>query len=134
VEASTLVAAVIGLGFLTPASPVEQPQAQPPSPLPKGNLRILTPAQTRRLFRFAEGVESCLVRNGIDTVAPVAGRRTITVRSREAVGLTRLVRTVGSCAGQLGDPPTWASLQAVDARTFVLSVPKQCLLNPKIRR
>jgi hypothetical protein len=132
VKASTLVAAVIGLAFMTPASSVEQPRAQPPSPLPEGNLRILTPAQTRRLFRYAEAVHACLVRNGVDTVAPVARRRTITVRSRRAVGLDRLVRIVGSCA--LGDPPTWASLQAVDARTMVLSVPKQCLLNPKVRR
>jgi hypothetical protein len=132
VTASSLVIAVIGLAFMAPASPAEQPRAQPPSPLPEGNLRILTPAQTRRLFRFAEAVEACLVRNGVDTVALVARRRTITVRSRRAVGLRWLVRIVESCA--LGDPPTWASLQAVDARTLVLSVPKQCLLDPKIRR
>jgi hypothetical protein len=131
---SIVVVAVVGvalaLGGRAGASPLGQQQAGPP----EWNLRILTPAQTRRLFRYAEAVESCLARHGIDTVAPVARRRTITVASREAVGLRRLVRIVGSCLGWLGDPPPPSSLQAVDARRMVLSVPKQCLLDPKIRR
>jgi hypothetical protein len=37
------------------------------------------------------------------------------------------------CAEPLGPPPSPSSLQAVDARTIVLSVPKQCLLDPKTK-
>jgi hypothetical protein len=135
--AGTLAAVFLSSGAQAAAgsaSPAGQPQARPPRPsLPEGNLRVLTPAQTRRLFRYAEAVDACFARNGIATVAPVARRRTITVETRQAVGIRRLVRIVESCSGRLGDPPSPSSLQAVDARTVVLSVPKQCLLDPKTR-
>jgi hypothetical protein len=42
-----------------------------------------------------------------------------------------LVRTGLSCGDALGGPPRGASLQ-VFGRAFVLYVPRQCLLDPKV--
>jgi hypothetical protein len=96
----------------------------------EANRRVLTAEETRRLVRYAGALYACLTDRGVDVSAPRKDPRTITIEAAEAVGLERLVASATSCAAPLGDPPTPSSLQAVDARTIVLSVPKQCLLDP----
>lgn len=120
-------------GKAAPRAPADVPRARSaPSGLPQTNLRILTAAETRRLVRYAREVHACLTRNGIEAAAPTTGARAITVRTVDPVGPDRLVGVMASCAARLGDPPSPASLQAVDAHTVALSVPKQCLLDPKL--
>jgi hypothetical protein len=97
-----------------------------------GSRRVLTAAQTERLAQYATSLHSCLRRRGIDVDTPSKDARAITIKAAKAVGLERLVTLTTSCAAPLGDPPKPASLQAVDARTIALSVPKQCLLDPKV--
>jgi hypothetical protein len=97
-----------------------------------GNRRVLTEEQTRRLARYATALHACLRSRGVDVTAPTKDSRAITIEAKKAVGLERLVALVSACAGPLGDPPRPSSLQAVDARRIVLSVPKQCLLDPKV--
>jgi hypothetical protein len=101
-------------------------------PAREGNRRVLTGEQTRRLVRYATALHVCLRSRGLDVSPPAKAPRAITIEAEKAVGLERLVALVTACAGPLGDPPKPSSLQAVDARTIVLSVPKQCLLDPKV--
>jgi hypothetical protein len=77
-------------------------------------------------------LHACLRSSGVDVSAPTKDPRAITIEAEKALGLERLVALVSACAGPLGDPPRPSSLQAVDARRIVLSVPKQCLLDPKV--
>jgi hypothetical protein len=108
------------------------PQAPPePRTARDGNRRVLTGEQTRGLVRYATALYACLGDRGIDVSAPKKNPRAITIAAATPVGLERLVALSTSCAAPLGDPPKPSSLQAVDARTIVLSVPKQCLLDPK---
>jgi hypothetical protein len=100
--------------------------------LPKSNLRVLTEAQTRHLLAYAAAVGTCLRRHGIVAGGPTTTKRTITLETETPVGTERLVHLVLPCAARIGDPPPPASLQVTDERTIALSVPKQCLLDPKI--
>ena len=95
------------------------------------NRRILTAAQTQRLVRYATALDSCLARRGLDVAPPKKDSRAITIEVAEPVGFERLLAEMMPCTRPLGDPPKYASLQAIDAKTIVLSVPKQCLLDPK---
>ena len=95
------------------------------------NRRVLTAEQTKRLVRYASALHACLRSRGINVAAPAKEPRAIAIETEKAVGLERLVGLVTGCAGRLGDPPSPSSLQAVDGRTIALSVPKQCLLDPK---
>ena len=97
----------------------------------EANRRVLTAAQTRRLVRYAKTLYACLVSRGIDVASPRKGRREITIEAAEPLGLKRLVAEMTPCAEPLGPPPGPSSLQAVDAQTIVISVPKRCLLDPK---
>ena len=107
--------------------------SDPNAVLPQANLKILTPAQTRRLVRYAGDLRACFLRRGVDVDGPVIQSRTITLEATTDVGLKRLVALVFSCtAPPVGDPPSPSSLQVVDAQTVVLSLPKQCLLDPKV--
>ena len=117
-------AAAVSLRTVAPA-PLEPRTAR------DGNRRVLTGEQTRRLVRYATALHACLRHRGIDVFAPTKTPRAITIAAAAPVGLERLVALSTSCAAPIGDPPKPSSLQAVDARTIVLSVPKQCLLDPK---
>jgi hypothetical protein len=95
-----------------------------------GNLRVLTPAETRRLLAYASAVESPLAAHGVAASGPTTEARTITLETANEVGVRQLVDLVTGCA--VDAPPSPSSLQVVDARTVVLSVAKQCLLDPKV--
>lgn len=97
----------------------------------EANRRVLTAAQTQRLVRYARALHACLVGRGVDVASPTKDRRAITIEAAEPLGLRRLLAEMTPCAEPLGPPPGPSSLQAVDARTIVLSVPKRCLLDPK---
>ena len=96
-----------------------------------GNRKVLTAAQTERLARYANALYACLTRRGLDLAQPKKDPRAITIEAAQPVGLERLLAEMMPCTRPLGDPPKYASLQAVDASTIVLSVPKRCLLDPK---
>jgi hypothetical protein len=106
--------------------------SHPDPALPQANLRILTPTQTRRLVRYASDLRVCFVGRGVDVDAPTIQSKTITLEATTDVGLKRLVGLIFSCTASVGDPPSPSSLQAVDAQTVMLSLPKQCLLDPKV--
>jgi hypothetical protein len=97
----------------------------------EANRRVLTAAQTRRLVRYATKLHACLTARGVEVAAPRKGPRAITIEAAKPVGLERLLAEMTPCAEPLGPPPGPSSLQAVDAQTIVLSVPKRCLLDPK---
>ena len=110
----------------------EASDASEPTPLPTGNLRVLTRAESERLVRYARDLATCLDTRGVDSAGPTIQRRLIALETAERVGLRRLAVLSTACAERLGDPPSGSSLQAVDASTVVLSLPKQCLLDPKL--
>jgi hypothetical protein len=109
-----------------------QPAAGALAPARNQNRRVLTGKQTRRLVHYAAALHACLTNRGVDVSAPAKDPRAITIAAASTVGLKRLAQLATTCAAPLGDPPEPSSLQAVDARTIVLSVPKQCLLDPKV--
>ena len=96
------------------------------------NRRVLTGSQTRRLVRYATALHACLARRGMAVAPPRKSSQAITLKATRDVGADQLVAAMMPCVAPLGDPPKPASLQAIDARTIVLSVPKQCLLDPKV--
>ena len=134
------VGSALGIGgsvvLITESRARDEPAAAKAEPEPRNghetNRKVLTAAQTRRLVRYAGALHACLTRRGLDAYAPRKDSKAITIEVGERVGLKPLVSLTSSCAAPLGDPPKPASLQAVDARTIVLSVPKQCLLDPKV--
>jgi hypothetical protein len=106
------------------------PTTAAPTPA-EANRRVLTAAQTQRLASYAKALYACLVDRGLEVTAPRKDRRAITIEAANPVGLKQLLAEMMPCAEPLGPPPGPSSLQAVDAQTIVLSVPKQCLLDPK---
>jgi hypothetical protein len=58
-------------------------------------------------------------------------RTQLTVHVKGSHPKSMLLRTGLSCGDALGGPPRGASLQ-VFGRAFVLYVPRQCLLDPKV--
>jgi hypothetical protein len=96
------------------------------------NRRVLTAPQTRRLVRYATALHACLARRGVEVAPPRKSSQAITLKAASNVGADQLVAEMMPCVAPLGDPPKPSSLQAVDARTIVLSVPKQCVLDPKV--
>jgi hypothetical protein len=143
VRGVALIAAGLALGIGTSAIAISRSQGhEEPAAIAEErrdrpatheeNRRILTATETRRLVRYAGALHRCLTRRGVEAARPRKDSSAITIEMAKAVGLARLVALTTSCAGPLGDPPKPSSLQAVDARTIVLSVPKQCLLDPKV--
>ena len=98
--------------------------------LAAGNFRTLTPAESRRLVRYARREYRCFVAHGAHVSAPVVSRTRITIAApRQPVRL--LVRLQETCDPAVGPPPPRASLQARNGRVLVY-VPKRCLLDPKV--
>src|SRR3954468_7646090 len=96
---------------------------------PASNERVLTRKQSERLVSYATALRSCLVRSGVDVAPLHATRRLISLPVRDA-RTTREVMAAGlACAGRIGDPPGYASLQTF-AERIVLYAPKQCLIDP----
>ena len=93
------------------------------------NYRVLTPARTAQLLRFADAAYACLSKH-IDLDKPQA-QRTKIVMALPRGASARAVAQVGlSCTEQIGDPPAGSSFQ-VRRHAVLVYLPKYRILDRK---
>jgi len=102
--------------------------------LAAANYRTLTPAESRRLLRFAIAFRSCMASRGIELTAPLTSPTKIVLRV-EAHQVPAVIRdSTFACGDDLGGPPPRSSLQTPRGQrdSIALYLPKQCLLDPTV--
>jgi len=146
--AALLAAALVGtfatLVFArasTPSAETERPPrstvSSPPSTRrPSGaqgdNRYLLSEAESQRLVTWAGKFRACLGERGFRVGEPVAYAKQIELRLYSAASPEELVPTTTACGVSLGEPPRRSSLQFRPGK-LILYLPKQCLLDPKVR-
>jgi hypothetical protein len=97
------------------------------------NQRVLTHGQSLLLLNWARRFRRCMVASGTDVGAVVPSTTQISMRL-PGYGGTRapaVLRKGVACGDKQGGPPPTTSLQYRRGQ-FVLYLPKQCLLDPKV--
>ena len=84
------------------------------------------------LVSWARQLRACLDRHGIQVGEPVAYAKQIDLRLHSEGSPTELSPTITRCGDSLGQPPRRSSLQFRPGK-LVLYLPRQCLLDPKVR-
>src|SRR5262245_39796221 len=118
------------LAVLVAALAVAAPAAAATGP-PASNELVLTRKQSERLVAYATALRTCLVRSGVDVARPHVTRRLISLGVSGAGSAREVVQPELACAGRVGDPPAYASLQTFAVR-LVLYAPKQRLIDRKV--
>jgi|SRR5919108_1542056 hypothetical protein len=98
----------------------------------QGNQIVLSEKQSRALLGWARRFRECLADRGMGTSVRVT-RRSVALSVAGGGEPEKLAKLAVACGESLGGPPPRASLQAFEG-TFVLYLPKQCLLDAKIAR
>jgi hypothetical protein len=134
---------VLGLAAIAVALVVHDGRREPASPSAVGldgrhksygqlvaaNYRVLTPARTAQLLRFANAAYACLSKH-IHLGRPQT-QRTKIVMALPPGASPRAVAQVGiSCAARIGDPPAGSSFQ-VRRQAVLVYLPKYCILDRK---
>jgi len=114
-----------------PASATPAAGAKSYDALVAANYRVLSPAQTRRLLRFADALYSCMSTHGSRVGKPKALDTKLQMRLPATEPAERTLRLMGSCGDRLGGPPKDASL-ILRGHAVELYLPKQCLLDRKV--
>jgi len=65
---------------------------------------------------------------------PGPAPKQITFKVESGPSGVELMKRVVQCGDSLGGPPQRSSLQVAGARTYVLYLPKKCLLDPSVAR
>jgi hypothetical protein len=84
------------------------------------------------LVSWAKRLRACLDRRGVQVGEPVAYAKQIDLRLHSEGSPTELSPTITGCGDSLGQPPRRSSLQFKPGK-LVLYLPRQCLLDPKVR-
>lgn len=84
------------------------------------------------LVNWAKRLRACLGRRGIDVGEPVAHAKQIDLQLHSEGSPAELSPTITGCGDSLGEPPRRSSLQFRPGK-LVLYLPRQCLLDPKVR-
>jgi hypothetical protein len=117
----------------TPQTPVESsPSTRPPSGKDLDNRILLSRRESLRLVSWARALRACLANRGVEVANPVAYAKQIDLQLRSAGSPAELSPTITGCGDSLGTPPRRSSLQFRPGK-LVLYLPKQCLLDPKVR-
>jgi predicted small lipoprotein YifL len=96
------------------------------------NQTVLSANESRALLAWAERLRSCLSHRGIRTTLHVT-RRDISLAVEGKAPIETLLKEGTRCGDSLGGPPPRSSLQAFKGM-YVVYLPKQCLLDPKVAR
>jgi hypothetical protein len=100
---------------------------------PVSNQIRLSHAESVRLLDWADRLRACVSRRGVVLGAPVPHETEIDMAIRRGpTGQALLMRVVG-CGDALGGPPRKSSLQ-LRGRSYVLYLPKRCLLDKRVVR
>jgi hypothetical protein len=97
-----------------------------------GNQIVFGPKQSRSLLSWAKRFQSCVAARGFASSMHVT-RSQFTIEVDEKTPKSKLLSVGVACGDALGGPPPRASLQTFDG-TFVLYLPKQCLLDARVAR
>jgi hypothetical protein len=100
---------------------------------PASNQLVLTERQSQRLVDYAAAMRTCLGRSGLDVARLRATRKQITIRVADAASQRAVVEVGLACAGRIGDPPRFASMQSFRDEV-VFYAPKQCLIDAGVAR
>lgn len=116
-----------------PARPVaSSPSTRPPPGAQRDNRFLLSGAESLRLVAWARRLRTCLSGRGLHVGEPVAYAKQIDLRLYSDGSPAELSPTITGCGDQLGEPPQRSSLQFRPGK-LVLYLPRQCLLDPKVR-
>ncbi len=107
------------------------PAARSYAELVAANYRVLTPAQTQRLLRFADALYGCMSDRHASIGKPKPLGTKIELRVSPDANRESLAHAVVACGERLGGPPHGASLVLVKA-AVELYLPKYCLLDRKV--
>jgi hypothetical protein len=121
----------------TPASPgapvssgkAPSSKAGPPS----SNQRILTVVESQRLVDWAVALRACLGGRGLEVEEPSVMRSRIELAVAGSPSRVSFLRMIVRCGDGLGGPPAKSSVQTF-ASKIVIYLPKQCLLDPKVKK
>jgi hypothetical protein len=94
------------------------------------NQIVFSAKESRALLSWAKRFQSCVAERGFASSMHVT-RSQFTIRVDETAPKLKLLSVGFACGDALGGPPPRASLQTFDG-TFVLYLPKQCLLDAKV--
>jgi hypothetical protein len=125
------VAGVAGAIAVMRTTP-EAANTGPPSPREIDNQIVLSHRESLRLVSWARALRGCLAQNGVDVGRPAAHAKQIDLPLRSKRNAAELAPTVTACGDRLQRPPLASSLQIRPGK-LVLYLPKQCLLDPKVR-
>jgi hypothetical protein len=129
----TAVALVLARETKTPLrTAASAPSTRPPSGKQLDNRILLSHRESLRLVAWAKALRACLAQRGIDVGEPVAYAKQIDLKLHSAGSPAQLMPTITGCGDSLGEPPRRSSLQFRPGK-LVLYLPKQCLLDPKVR-
>lgn len=106
------------------------PATSSESQLASANYKVLTPARTRALLRYADAAYACMS-NDIELGKPRPERTKIVMTLPAGASPASVIRLVLRCSGKIGDPPKDASLQ-VRGKNLILYLPKYCILDKKV--
>jgi hypothetical protein len=138
--ALTLLAVGLATAFLQGTGEGRAPKARASKPagsktyqqLVAANYKVLRPRQTRRLLRFADAFQACMVAH-VQLGEPKALATRIVMAVPGGAAPSVVLRFTGRCGAKLGDPPPGSSL-LLRRHAIVLFLPKRCLLDPKVVR
>ena len=97
------------------------------------NQRVLTHKESLRLISWAKTFRRCVVESGTELGKVVPSRTQISMELPLNGGSRDpdVAQAAVTCGDKQGGPPSDTSLQYRDGE-FVLYLPKQCLLDPKV--
>ena len=138
VIALAVAGAVIGLAAWHGSRAPKRSHIVQPAPAKKksyaqlvaANYKVLTPAKTRALRRYADAAYACLS-NEIDIGKPRPTKTKIVMALPAGSSLSAVAHIAATCSAKIGDPPRDASFQ-VRGSNVILYLPKYCILDKKV--
>jgi hypothetical protein len=141
--AAALMGSVATLAFTRTTTPAAEtqpirtpmptaPSTQPPSRAQRDNRFVLSQSESLRLVAWARKLRACLAEQALRVGEPVAHAKHIDLRLYSSGSPEELGPSTIACGDRLGEPPRPSSLQFRPGK-LILYLPKQCLLDPKVR-
>lgn len=125
--------ALVVARLITPESQRQETSRVAPSRSKQVDNRIqLSHRESLRLVSWARRLGVCIDKRGVKVGEPVAYAKQIDLRLYTKSSPAELSPTITECGDSLGEPPRRSSLQFRPGK-LVLYLPRQCLLDPKVR-
>jgi hypothetical protein len=129
---AALIGTAVALAFARWSESDSENDARASRPQQVDNRIQLSHGESLRLVSWAKELRACLDRRGIQVGEPVAYAKQIDLKLHTKGSPEELSPTITGCGDRLGEPPRRSSLQFRPGK-LVLYLPRQCLLDPKVR-